>query len=88
MYCQFDFMKFQSLEFFPSKKSQLLEIALINSVNKNIDSLNILGSVVPTESQNEHYIKVRLGETNFIFWSMGKTAKMSGSVRRQNKNVI
>ena len=65
-----------------------MEIALINSVNKNIDSLDILGSVVPTESQNRHNIKKGLSETKLIFCSTGKAAKKSGLVGRQNKNNI
>ena len=32
------------------------------------------------------YVKRSLGETKIIFWSTGKTAKMSGSVGQQNKN--
>ena len=41
------FMKFQSLEFF-------LKIVFINSVNENVVSLDILGSLFPVESQNRH----------------------------------
>ena len=49
-------MRFQSLEFPSSKKLQYVETALINSVNKNVVSLDILGSVVQIEFQNGYII--------------------------------
>ena len=64
-----------------------MEIALINSVNKKVDSLDTLGSAVPTESQNGLYKnKLRRNEVNFLVY--GQDNKKSGSVDRQNKNDI
>ena len=64
-----------------------MEIAPIDSVNKNADSLDMLGSVVPTESQNGLYKnKLRGNQVNFLVY--GKDAKKSGSVGRKNKNEI
>ena len=64
-----------------------MEIAPIDSVNKNADSLDMLGSVVPTESQNGLYKnKLRGNQVNFLVY--GKDAKKSGSVGRKSKNEI
>ena len=44
-----------------------METALANSSNKNGDSLHILGSVVPTESQNGHiYIYIYI----YIYYTL------------------
>ena len=64
-----------------------MEIAPIDSVNKNADSLDMLGSVVSTESQNGLYKnKLRGNQVNFLVY--GKDVKKSGSVGRKNKNEI
>ena len=45
---------------FSFQNSQFLKIALINSVNKKVVSVDILVSVVPIESQNKYYIRISL----------------------------
>ena len=60
-----------------------MEIAPIDSVNKNADSLDMLGSVVPTESQNGLYKNKLRG--NQVFWSTGKTQKNQGQLVGKTK---